>query len=246
MRRKWTRRAGRRVGAFGVIAAVGAIIALHAGPASAVPCSVGGTWNPDPTAANMTDCGPGSGATDNDARVTDAIELSTNPTTPNGLTFLLWDQDGPANQTDGTEADDAEPSRDGSFFYTATTVNDEGESLTGLWFWNATTSISEGNTVFALVLKDGSVAGSPSWAWFLLDNANPTTIECLPTKPAAFTHCGVWSMYGNDGTIKGLSHMSMYGAAGPDITQVPNPLSIMLVGIGLVGLGYVTRRRLAK
>lgn len=219
---------GSRV--LGLIAAAAVGVALWVGPAAAAPCSVGGAWNPDPTSANMTDCGPGLDGNDSAAEVTTAIN--------NGSTFALWDKDTAASETDGTNPDDANPSRDPSFFFTG--------SSSGFWFWNATNSIADGNTVFALVLKDGSTANDPiRWAWFLLDNANPTAGGCV--LPGGFTHCGTWSMYGEDGRIKSLGHMAMYGAAGPPILEaVPNPFSLVLVGVGLVGIGAVTRRRLTN
>jgi len=179
----------------------------------------------------MTDCGPGIGGNDTGALVTQAIN--------NGLTFELWDKDEAPNEIAGGDGP-----RDPSFLYTGPLGNetDNGGITSGSWYWNATNSIAEGNTTFAMVLKDGSSSNDPiRWAWFLLDNVNTTAGGCV--LPAGFTHCGTWSMYGNDGTIKDISHISIYGAG---TSTVPNPGSLVLLGSGILGLGYLTRRKLTK
>ena len=228
----------KRVGLTGVIAAVGVVSALWAPPASAAPCSVPGSWNPLPTAANMTDCGPPVSSVDQDNDTAAGVTTSINTKLGTSFDFELWDKDEAPNEKFG-------PDRDPSFFYTGSTGNEvtNDKVTSGFWYWNATKSIAEGNTVFALVLKEGQSPNDPiRWAWFLLDNVDTTTDNC--TLPTDFTHCGTWSMYGKDGKIKEISHISIYGS--PGLLQVPIPASLILIGAGVAGLGYVTRRKLTK
>ena len=227
----------------GVLAVGAVMLGLWAGTAAAGPCSVGGNaWNPDPSVSNSGPCGPGDG--DNN----DTIEVL------NGTTFTEWDKDSAVNLTDN------------DFFIT-------GTKKSGFWYWDATDSLAAGNDVFAMVLKDGSVKesnGPPpvfiptQWAFFILDNpsgaestwlTNPITAggcESASGAPAAgaFTHCGTWSMYGSEGTIKDLSHVSLYGADTLEETPlpptaVPEPGTLLLLGLGLAGTGFVNRMRKA-
>jgi len=220
---------------------------LWAGSAAAVTCSVtGNAWNPDPAVANSSQCGAG-----------DAVAIPANdpnnpgtPITLNGTTFTLWDKDESPTLLNGT---------DNGFFITGTTKS-------GFWYWDATDSLADGNDVFALVLKDGNVSGvNTKWAWFILDNpagpesgwlANPLTAggcQSASGAPAAgtYTQCGTWSMYGQNGNLKNLSFVALYGADTlPELptlppASVPEPGTLLLLSLGLAGAGVASKFRKA-
>jgi hypothetical protein len=226
-----------------VVATAFAVGGLWTGAALALPCSVSGNaWNPDPSVANSSVCGAG------DAPATPPNDANNNAfnVTLNGISFTEWDKDGDASLLLNGDDD---------FFITGTTTS-------GFWYWNATDSLAEGNDVFALVLKGGNVPGvATKWAWFILDNpsgpestwlTNPLTAggcESDSSAPAAgtFTQCGTWSMYGRNGILKDLSHVSLYGAdtlpelPEPPPPSVPEPGTLLVLSLGLAGVAVASR-----
>ena len=95
------------------------------------------------------------------------------------------------------------------------------------------------DTDYLIVIKDGAAPGgagdSISWVWFDVD----TSVGCA--NPL-FDFCGTWTMYGDGGKIKDISHMSLYSQEGAD-QLVPEPSTLMLLGVAIVGLAAVRRRR---
>ena len=86
---------------------------------------------------------------------------------------------------------------------------------------------------YLIVLKDG-VAASLQWAWFIVDTSLNTPPICL----AGFELCGTWTMYGDGGIIKDISHITLY-TSGEAVTE---PSSLFVLGFGLLGSLWVARR----
>ena len=154
---------------------------------------------------------------------------------------------GPGNSANDTAADvnAVEPS---STVWVLIDRDESQSETSGGLRWTSTTDSKSGNwyidvnattfSQFLITLKGGnSGAAEPvRWAFFVVDTTQ-NAITCL----AGFELCGTWSMYGRDGTLKQLSHMTLYGA--PGVQVVPEPGVLLLLGAGLLGTAVVIRRR---
>jgi hypothetical protein len=102
-----------------------------------------------------------------------------------------------------------------------------------------------------LIMKDGGTGDGSgpdqvNWVWFILDE----TLNATCASPADI--CGTWSMWGNsptDTTPSNLSHMALYGSAGPGpgpgpgpSQEVPEPSTFILLGSGLLLARGASRR----
>lgn len=220
-----------------------AVVALWSSGGEAITCSAPGVWDPAPSVTNASPCGAGTTKNNSDP---ETFEVSPGVF----VSFDQWDKD-EANQANDMDLG----------FYFIGTSGASGAPTRGFWYWNATASLAQGNDTFAIVLKDGGsgVSGSKLyWAWFIIDNPagapenwllNPITgtnaagVNCAAGVTAgSFTHCGSWTMYGSGGTIKALSHISIYGADvnAPDVAE---PAALVLLGLGLVALAAARRTK---
>ena len=127
------------------------------------------------------------------------------------------------------DRDDGPGATDSALRWTTTT-----DGKTGNWYidLDATTS-----SQFLITLKGGESDADPvRWAWFVVDTTQ-NAITCLAT----YELCGTWSMYGDEGRQKQLSHMTLYGAPGAQI--VPEPGVLLMLGAGLLGTALALGRR---
>lgn len=95
---------------------------------------------------------------------------------------------------------------------------------------NTTGSVSliDGLTDHYLVFKFGEGKGDPDVFSFELNGMTYANWELLAID--------------DDATLNNLSHVSVYG---PPPTTVPEPTTLALLGLGLLGLGYRARRHQA-
>ncbi len=115
------------------------------------------------------------------------------------------------------------PTIDGSEFALAF---GSGGSGTGTWTYtpgpgdpSILAYVAKGGSNFNVFLNDDGSVNSGDWS---------TPVECGP--PSAPKPCG-------------LSHLSFYDSGGG--TAIPEPASLALLGMGLLGLGFAARRRRA-
>jgi hypothetical protein len=198
-----------------------------AGFAQAATCTATSTYSdPDATLTNATSCGEGILNDKND----EAADLNT--LAVGGLTnwVALAKVDAP-----GTD--------NGTLHLTGTSP--AGSS--GDWAFDTTA----GYLSYTLVIKDGGSPGgnldSIYWTWFVVDLGAGCASGSFS---GSHDYCGSWSMYGDNGKFKSISHMQLYGSVssssgGPSAGNAPEPGSSMLVGLalGMMGLSFRARQK---
>lgn len=222
---------------LGVVAMALAFFGFAPAAVQAAVCTVNTAFDPDPFLADATSCGLGTPSNDSASAV--------NSVAPGGFAdWTLIDKEG----------DDSLPS-------TALTFEPVGGSQ-GNWYIDlAAVPFSQ----LLIVLKDGGTGdkvpnpnppppslGEIQWVWFILDMSANSCVGftglVTPTIPASADLCGTWSMWGNHkGSLKNISHMSLYGRGGTPPQEMPEPGTLLLLGSALLGLGAVrhyARRRI--
>ena len=205
------------------------MMGVFAGGAQAAICTATSSiTDPDATLTHATDCGEGVVNTNNDS----ASLLTSIGGVLAGEWFELDKDESTGSATTGP--------------LLSTGVEGTGASSSGYWAFDDLPDYNK----YVIVIKDGKVPdGSTdpniSWFWFLVD----TAAGCYAPTGSPYgsqDYCGTWTMYGNNGTIKDISHMTLYGQKGGDTPgngQIPEPSMLGLLGVGLLGQAWLLRRR---
>ena len=119
------------------------------------------------------------------------------------------------------------------------TPGDTSDDVTALHIHRAPAG-ANGPIVFGLIapdqdLNDGPIAGTVTSAWDVSEGNGTTLAAELPNLFADGLYLNVHTVTNPGGEIRG------------QITAVvPEPATVVLMGLGLVGLGYAGRRKLAN
>ena len=192
--------------------------------AQAAPCTASSPLtDPDATITHSTLCGTGILNDNNDS----AADLNTLGV---GGLSIGWSELAKIEEDETTDG-----------VLMATGLDPAGSS--GDWGFDSVAGFAN----YVLVIKDGGSPGGNApnsifWDWFVVDLSAGCS---LGSFAGLKTYCGTWSMYGDNGNIKKISHLTLYGNAGVPVVGVPEPSSFPLVvlALGLLGYGHVIRRR---
>ena len=194
------------------------------GAQAAVCTAVNSYTNPDAQVTDSVACGDGTLSANDSATEVRTAENASGYNL-NWLDFVTKVDSGGGSTTSSGS------SSLGTLSFTTNAAQTSGT-------WSLTTSLSLAANDFLLVLKDGSVdQAAPRWFWFIL--AEPSSSFTCAT---GVTLCGTWSMYGENGNIKQISHISAYYATSRPPQEIPEPGPLGLLGLGMVGLWYARRR----
>jgi hypothetical protein len=152
---------------------------------------------------------------------TDADELVFQPGDLGPFDWTFLDKD---NRSGDTMLDNEGDQFEGAEENWFTSTTSPGDNLTGTFSIDVTSWLTLGFNKFMVYIKPGRVG-----SYFLLDGT-----------PVNGILSGTYEIVGDPGN--GISHMSLYGRFVEE-TQVPEPGTLALFGLGLAGLGMARRRK---
>lgn len=137
---------------------------------------------------------------------------------------LLWNENTWQSYAKIEESDDGSFLAEGGFSLSF----DAGSDSSGTW--NFSGDFSGWDSIF-IVTK---ASNDPGWAAYFFDNLGDYS-------ELSGTFSIPWTANGNENAgVAGLSHLSLYTR---QATQVPEPGTLSLIGLGLIGLGLSRRSR---
>lgn len=206
------------------LAGLGLLALNGTASAAALTCATGSNLV---TVDSSNACAPTPGQ--NDSGV-DEDTLVFNPGNLGPYDWTFLDKD---NRSGDTMLDNENNQIAGALENWFTSTTSAGDNLTGSFNINVASYATLGFNTFMVYIKPGN-----DGLYFLLDGIVSNGILSGTYAIADNPNCDSRGAC----NANGISHMSLYGRL-TDQTQVPEPGSLALLGLGLAGIGMARRRK---